>query len=124
MSSSAKRLRNSNRQDVEIEEREDGYFDAIIIPQDEGSGISDSDSESEDYQVLDNEIPNINYRQISSTYKEDQSNLEPNHTYVWKSGEKKYENYPEDENLLSEKTKTLIRGSSYVQLFELFFPQI
>lgn len=118
---SAKRLRSSHRQDVEIEEREDGYLDAIIVPQNDGSGISDSDSEFEDLQISDNEISNINYRQISSNYQEDQSKLEPNHTYVWKSGEKKYENYPEDENLLSENTKKFIRESSYVQLFELFF---
>jgi len=47
--------------------------------------------------------------------------LEPNYTYVWANGEKKYDKYPKNENLLSEKTKQFICDSSYIQLFELFF---
>jgi len=120
----AKRLRRSGHvQNIEIEEHEGGYSDVIIIPQDDGSGVSDSgsESESEDCQISENEIPKISYHQVLSNYEEDQSKLEPNYTYVWANGEKKYDKYPENENLLSEKTKKFIRDSSYIQLFELFF---
>jgi len=63
----SKRLRQSGHvQNIEIEDREGGYSDAIIIPQDDGSGVSDSGSESEfeNCQISENEIPKISYHQV------------------------------------------------------------
>jgi len=65
-------------QNIEIEEREGGYSNAtIIIPQDDGSGVSDSGSESEskDCQISENEILKISYHWVKlviilSSYEE------------------------------------------------------
>lgn len=120
--SMAKRQKKSHYvQTIEIEEREDGSTEALVIPGDNDSDFPSSGSESDDLDEEQISIPNVSYSKVLSSYDENQSKLEPDYTYSWKSGEKMYEDYPENENLLSAKTMKSIRDSSLVDLFELFF---
>ena len=122
LGSLTKRRKKSNYiQNIEIEEQENGNSDALVIPQDDDSDYSDSDSESEDCQNSQNDIPSVSYSQVLNNYEENQSKLEPDYVYKWVNGEKLYNNYSENNNLLSEKTKKFICDSSCVELFEIFF---
>lgn len=116
-----RRKRSVHLQNIEIEERENGNSDALVIPQDDDSSSSESDSESEDYRNSQNDIPSVSYSHVLNNYEESQSKLEPDYIYKWATGEKIYNHYPENENLLPDKTKQLICNSSFVELFELFF---
>ncbi|XP_058801271.1 piggyBac transposable element-derived protein 3-like [Phymastichus coffea] len=120
--SMAKRRKKSDYvQSIEIAEHEDGHSEALIIPDDNDSDYPSSDSESDDFDKKQNSIPNVSYSKVLDSYDENQSKLEPDYIYSWKNGEYKYNNYPENENLLSAKTIKFIRDSSLVELFELFF---
>ncbi|KAL7293158.1 hypothetical protein TKK_0013308 [Trichogramma kaykai] len=105
-------------QNIEIEEFEDGNCDVFVIPQDDDP----NDSESEDTDNSQNNMQVMSYSEVLNNYTENQSQLEPGYTYDWINGEKKYNFDLKNENFLPDETKKFIRDSSYVELFELFFP--
>lgn len=123
-----KRQKRSRDDNVEIEEDENGGYNAIYIPDMNDSGDSDSDSGTDgesDAEVLYlnnfEGVSKVSFRQVLDSYTENQSQLEPEHTYEWVDGEYKYNESLKNEILLSDSTKKIIRNSSAVELFELFF---
>lgn len=129
---SSKRLKRSRDENIEIEEGENGGCNAIYIPNMNDSGDSDSDSDSETNAESDAEVqhPNnfqgvskVSFHRVFDNYTENQSQLEPEHTYEWVHGQYKYNESLKNENLLSDSTKKMIRNSSAAELFELFFPR-
>ena len=63
----------------------------------------------------------MSYRQVLDSYTENQTQLEPEHTYEWLDEEKKYNESFKNEILLSDRPKKMIHNLSAVELFELFF---
>ena len=51
------------------------------------------------------EISKVSYRQVLESYTENQTQLEPVHTYEWLDEEKKYDESFKNEILLSDRTK-------------------
>lgn len=120
--SMAKRRKKSHYlQTIELEEREDGNSEALIIPDDNDSDYSFSGCESDEFDEKQKSIPNVSYSKVLNSYDENQSKLEPDYIYSWKNGESKYDNWPENEILLPAQTINFIRDSSLVELFEIFF---
>ncbi|XP_066599987.1 piggyBac transposable element-derived protein 3-like [Prorops nasuta] len=114
-----KKRKRASEKVVEIQTRENC---AIYIPSsNSGDSSSESGSESEGCSSDILKIPNVSYRQVLDNYEENQSKLEPHHTYTWIEGEKKRKEEFKNECLLSDSTKTYLRSLSSVQLFELFF---
>ena len=77
---------------------------------DSGDSSSDSklDTESDveiSYQNTFEEISKVSYRQVLDSSTENQTQLEPEHTYEWLDEEKKYDESFKNEILLSDRTK-------------------
>lgn len=96
----------------------------------ENSNGSDSDDGSEDGDIEENSdwivrvtdmIPSKSYEKVLDQYTEDQKKLEPNHLYEWLEGEKKFDESPTNEIMLSESTIKKIRNASLTEVFEYFF---
>lgn len=86
-----KRRKKSCNDNIEIEEGENGRYNAIYIPNINDSSsesVPDSESESElecefrDSNDID-ETAKVSYRKVLGNYTENQSKLEPNHEYEW-----------------------------------------
>ena len=80
----SKRQKRSHNDNVEIEESENGEYNAIYIPDMNDSGDSSSDSELDtesdvelSYPNTFEEISKVSYRQVLESYTENQTQLEP-----------------------------------------------
>ena len=111
----SKRQKRSYNDNVEIEESENGEYNAIYIPDMNDSGDSSFDSEFDtesDVELLYpntfKEISNVSYRQVLDNYTENQTQLEPEHTYEWLDEEKKYNESLNNEILLFDRTKKIL----------------
>jgi len=124
-----KRKRSSAHVHYEFHNSDNNYNEIIDIPNPDDSGDSDAGSDGEQFDDGNNDhyedtedlFSQYLYRQISKTYTDNQSKLESYHTYKWISGEKVYDTDVRNELLLNNAQKEKIRGSSHVELFELFF---
>jgi len=123
-----KRKRRSTRShtDYEVDTSEDDEI--LQKPNSIDSGGSDSESDSkqlnddhDNSDDIDYILSQYSYKKVFSSYVEDQTKLEKDHTYVWVDGEKKYDNNLENLCFLSDSQKRTISNYSHVELFEQFF---
>ena len=80
---------------------------------DSGDSSSDSELDTESdvelsYPNTFEEISKVSYRQVLDSYTENQTQLEPEHTYEWLDEEKKYNVSFKNEILLSHRTRKMI----------------
>lgn len=118
---SRKRPRSSCNVEYETDSSEDGVNENVMLPNPDNSGSDSSDSIYDSDSESDLNIVNITHRKALKTYSENQTKLEKDHAFVWKDGEKKYADIPEEKILLPESVKNNIRESEPVKLFETFF---
>ena len=84
----SKRQKRSHNDNVQIEESENGEYNAIHIPGMNDSEDSSADSELEaesdvefSYPSSFEEISKVSYRQVLDSYTENQKQLQPVYTY-------------------------------------------
>lgn len=112
-----------SRNVIVLEEDSDSCNEESDCEYESDSSRMPSDSESDEDLDEDSTsgIPQQSYAKTYENYNSNQTKLEPDHQYIWVSGEAKYEDNLSNEILLSEKTKSDILGKSIVELFDLFF---
>lgn len=115
--SDSRRSKNAESDDIyEETEYEDNH--EIVFPLDPNdSGASNNDDLNTDKP----QFYNVSYYTVFDNYLESQKLLESDHKYEWIEGEKIISGNLDDILLLPNNIKTKIRGSTPVQLFELFF---
>lgn len=109
-----RRGRNGDSRDVFEETEYEDQQEIVFLPNADDSGESkDGDTDTDEL-----EFPNISYRTVLENYSESQKLLEPDHNYEWIGGEKIISGNLDDQLLLLNGTKSKIRNSTPVQLFE------
>lgn len=84
-----KKQKRVSKEMIEIQACENEEPHAVYIPSSRDSGWSDSESDSEGCSNNIEKNPNVTYRQVVGSYKDNQPRLEPHHDYKWAKGEKK-----------------------------------
>lgn len=114
---------NRSNMKYETDDSCENYNELVMLPDPDDSGCDDDSDEddSNDVAEFNDALDYMSYEKVCHSYSENQKNLQPNHEYQWKEGEKVYSEEVKDSLFLNDSTKKMIYNSSPVQLFEMFF---